>query len=32
MQLQWVRFLEGGTVRFGTLEGERERVWHGNKH
>ena len=30
MQLQWVRFLEGGTVRFGTLEGERVRVWHGN--
>jgi 2-keto-4-pentenoate hydratase/2-oxohepta-3-ene-1,7-dioic acid hydratase in catechol pathway len=30
MQLQWVRFSEGGTVRFGTLEGERVRVWHGN--
>ena len=30
MQLQWVRFLEGDTVRFGTLEGERVRVWHGN--
>ena len=30
MKLQWVRFLEGGTVRFGTLEGERVRVWHGN--
>ena len=30
MQLQCVRFLEGGTVRFGTLEGERVRVWHGN--
>jgi 2-keto-4-pentenoate hydratase/2-oxohepta-3-ene-1,7-dioic acid hydratase in catechol pathway len=30
MQLQWVRFLEGGTVRFGTLEGERVRVWHGD--
>ena len=30
MQLQWVRFLEGDTVRFGTLEGERVRLWHGN--
>lgn len=30
MQLQWVRFSEGGTVRFGTLEGERVRVWHGD--
>lgn len=30
MQLQWVRFDEGGTVRFGTLEGARVRVWHGN--
>lgn len=30
MQLQWVRFLEGDTVRFGTLEGERVRTWHGN--
>jgi 2-keto-4-pentenoate hydratase/2-oxohepta-3-ene-1,7-dioic acid hydratase in catechol pathway len=30
MQLQWVRFLEAGTVRFGTLEGERVRLWHGN--
>jgi 2-keto-4-pentenoate hydratase/2-oxohepta-3-ene-1,7-dioic acid hydratase in catechol pathway len=30
MQQQWVRFLEGGAVRFGTLEGERVRVWHGN--
>jgi 2-keto-4-pentenoate hydratase/2-oxohepta-3-ene-1,7-dioic acid hydratase in catechol pathway len=30
MQQQWVRFLEGDTVRFGTLEGERVRVWHGN--
>ena len=30
MQLQWVRFLEGDNVRFGTLEGERVRVWRGN--
>lgn len=30
MQLHWVRFLESGTVRFGTLEGERVRVWHGD--
>lgn len=30
MQLHWVRFLEDGTERFGTLEGERVRVWHGN--
>jgi 2-keto-4-pentenoate hydratase/2-oxohepta-3-ene-1,7-dioic acid hydratase in catechol pathway len=30
MQQQWVRFQEGDTVRFGTLEGERVRVWHGN--
>jgi 2-keto-4-pentenoate hydratase/2-oxohepta-3-ene-1,7-dioic acid hydratase in catechol pathway len=30
MQQQWVRFLEGEAVRFGTLEGERVRVWHGN--
>jgi 2-keto-4-pentenoate hydratase/2-oxohepta-3-ene-1,7-dioic acid hydratase in catechol pathway len=27
---RWVRFRERGTVRFGTLEGERIRVWHGN--
>jgi 2-keto-4-pentenoate hydratase/2-oxohepta-3-ene-1,7-dioic acid hydratase in catechol pathway len=27
---QWVRFQEGDAVRFGTLEGERVRVWHGN--
>ena len=26
---QWVRFRDGGTERFGTLEGERVRVWHG---
>jgi 2-keto-4-pentenoate hydratase/2-oxohepta-3-ene-1,7-dioic acid hydratase in catechol pathway len=30
MQQQWVRFAEGGSVRFGTLEGERVRVWHGD--
>jgi 2-keto-4-pentenoate hydratase/2-oxohepta-3-ene-1,7-dioic acid hydratase in catechol pathway len=30
MQQQWVRFQEGDNVRFGTLEGERVRVWHGN--
>lgn len=30
MHQQWVRFLEGGSTRFGTLEGERARVWHGN--
>lgn len=28
--LHWVRFLEAGTVRFGTLEGDRVRVWHGD--
>ena len=28
--LHWVRFLEGGTERFGTLEGERVRIWHGD--
>ena len=30
MHQQWVRFQEGDTVRFGTLEGGRVRVWHGN--
>jgi 2-keto-4-pentenoate hydratase/2-oxohepta-3-ene-1,7-dioic acid hydratase in catechol pathway len=30
MQQHWVCFQEGDTVRFGTLEGERVRVWHGN--
>jgi 2-keto-4-pentenoate hydratase/2-oxohepta-3-ene-1,7-dioic acid hydratase in catechol pathway len=30
MRMHWVRFLEGGAERFGTLEGERVRVWHGN--
>jgi 2-keto-4-pentenoate hydratase/2-oxohepta-3-ene-1,7-dioic acid hydratase in catechol pathway len=28
--IQWVRFLDEGAVRFGTLEGERVRLWHGN--
>jgi 2-keto-4-pentenoate hydratase/2-oxohepta-3-ene-1,7-dioic acid hydratase in catechol pathway len=30
MVTHWVRFLEGDTVRCGTLEGERVRVWHGD--
>jgi len=30
MVQHWVRFAEGDTVRFGTLEGARIRVWHGN--
>ncbi|RYF62474.1 MAG: FAA hydrolase family protein [Comamonadaceae bacterium] len=30
MQLHWVRFRERGTERFGTLEGSRVRLWHGN--
>jgi 2-keto-4-pentenoate hydratase/2-oxohepta-3-ene-1,7-dioic acid hydratase in catechol pathway len=30
MVQHWVRFREGSTVRFGTLEGGRVRVWHGN--
>ena len=30
MQLHWIRFLEGDKEHFGTLEGERVRVWHGN--
>jgi 2-keto-4-pentenoate hydratase/2-oxohepta-3-ene-1,7-dioic acid hydratase in catechol pathway len=30
MQQQWVRFREGDAVRFGTLEGERVRLWHGD--
>ena len=29
-QHQWVRFLDDGSERFGTLEGERVRIWHGN--
>ena len=28
--MQWLRFLENGTERFGTLEGERVRIWHGD--
>jgi hypothetical protein len=31
MQHHWVRFTErSGSIRFGTLEGERVRLWHGN--
>jgi 2-keto-4-pentenoate hydratase/2-oxohepta-3-ene-1,7-dioic acid hydratase in catechol pathway len=30
MQQHWVRFREGTDTRFGTLEGERVRVWHGD--
>jgi 2-keto-4-pentenoate hydratase/2-oxohepta-3-ene-1,7-dioic acid hydratase in catechol pathway len=30
MLQQWIRFREGGAVRFGTLEGERVRIWHGD--
>ena len=30
MQQRWVRFLEGETERFGTLEGDRVRVWQGD--
>ena len=30
MVLRWVRFLEGASVRFGTLEGDRVRCWHGD--
>lgn len=30
MQQLWVRFLDQGTERFGTLEGARVRCWHGN--
>ncbi|MDB5860908.1 MAG: 5-carboxymethyl-2-hydroxymuconate delta-isomerase [Ramlibacter sp.] len=30
MARHWVRFFEGGTIRFGTLEGPRVRVWHGD--
>jgi 2-keto-4-pentenoate hydratase/2-oxohepta-3-ene-1,7-dioic acid hydratase in catechol pathway len=30
MQLHWVRFLDVGVTRFGTLEGERVRIWHGD--
>jgi 2-keto-4-pentenoate hydratase/2-oxohepta-3-ene-1,7-dioic acid hydratase in catechol pathway len=28
--LHWLRFLHGRTQRFGTLEGERVRLWSGN--
>lgn len=30
MSKQWVRFRDGNTIRFGTLEGERVRVWEGD--
>lgn len=30
MHAHWVRFLHDDRVRFGTLEGERIRFWHGN--
>lgn len=30
MQRHWVRFAEHGVERFGTLEGERVRVWEGD--
>jgi ketopantoate reductase len=31
MQHHWVRFAErDGSARFGTLEGDRVRLWHGN--
>jgi 2-keto-4-pentenoate hydratase/2-oxohepta-3-ene-1,7-dioic acid hydratase in catechol pathway len=30
MVQQWVRFQEGDAVRFGTLEGDRVRIWHGD--
>lgn len=30
MQHLWIRFLDQGTERFGTLEGARVRCWHGN--
>ncbi|MFI4928408.1 MAG: fumarylacetoacetate hydrolase family protein, partial [Burkholderiales bacterium] len=30
MQLHWFRFLEGDKEQFGTLEGERVRVCHGD--
>ena len=28
--LRWMRFAEGDTERFGTLEGARVRIWHGD--
>lgn len=30
MSKQWVRFRDGNTIRFGTLEGERVRMWDGD--
>ena len=30
MQQHWVRFREGARTHFGTLEGERVRLWHGD--
>ena len=30
MQLHWIRFLQDGVERFGTLEGERVRSWTGD--
>ena len=30
MAQQWVRFRNGNTVQFGTLEGDRIRTWEGN--
>lgn len=30
MSKQWVRFQDGNTIRFGTLEGERVRMWDGD--
>jgi 2-keto-4-pentenoate hydratase/2-oxohepta-3-ene-1,7-dioic acid hydratase in catechol pathway len=30
MTLHWVRFVERGETRFGTLDGERIRIWHGD--
>lgn len=32
MQLHWVRFLERSEERFGTLDGERIRLWHGDMY
>jgi 2-keto-4-pentenoate hydratase/2-oxohepta-3-ene-1,7-dioic acid hydratase in catechol pathway len=30
MSHKWIRFREGATIRFGTLEGERVRAWEGD--
>lgn len=30
MSTRWVRFKEGNTIRFGTLEGEQVRIFEGN--